>query len=600
MDVARKVVVITGASRGIGADVARGFAEAGARLALCARSVDQLEEVAARVRGIGAEAIVVPTDVEDTASLQAMVDRVTAELGPVDVLVNNAGVDKVWEFPSFPGDHIAWIVKVNLLALITATRLVIPAMVARGQGHIVNMASAAGLAPVPYSTVYSATKHGVVGFSRALRIEMAEHGVGVSVVCPGFVLGEGMFAQHDLTPPKSAGSVELSDVTEGVLSAVRKNKAEMVVAPFTNRLADVVVAISPGVFAQGVRRTGVLDFYRSWARQNARTRGRHQLNFPSFTSSRSGPAKRPNSPRTRNPVTRPARPTVRKATAIAAYRTAAARKAEDAAPSSCSGWTMAARPSTPAPNPATTSNGSAGAGAAGVHRAGTKAKACRATATSPTMAAPTKPGSRCVRSAARLAAVSTRTAPAATITTPAPTPRACAAETRLSPVRASRSHPRARPFTVTTSTTYVAAMATSPSPSKGETIWSLRAKAVARSAAAGMSTTVGSGASTGRRASRSPTPNATASITWIPPKATPAARAGSRRTEAVSARATASTVTPRTTPPRVGNEMPRRDRIRPVPRTREWAPIPRTTALATSSSSAKTTGTDCTPGLRPQ
>src|SRR5206468_465214 len=98
--------VITGASRGIGPDLARGFGEAGARLALCARSVDQLEEVAERVRSLGAEAVTIPADVEDRASLREMVDRVGRDLGPIGVLVNNAGVDKVWDFTKIPVEDI--------------------------------------------------------------------------------------------------------------------------------------------------------------------------------------------------------------------------------------------------------------------------------------------------------------------------------------------------------------------------------------------------------------------------------------------------------------------------------------------------------------
>ena len=269
MDVAGKVVVITGASRGIGADLARGFADAGARLALSARTESQLDEVADRVRSIGGEAVVIPADVEDRSSLQAMVDRVGRELGPIDVLVNNAGVDKVWDFRQIPLEDIEWIARVNLIGLMVATRLVIPQMVERRRGHIVNMSSAAGLAPVPYASIYSATKHGVVGFSRSLRIEMAQHGVGVSVVCPGYVIDDGMFAQHGLKPPRSAGSVTVGDVTEAVLSCVRKNKGEAVVAPVTNRLADVLVAMVPNAFAFGMRLTGVVDFYREWARLNA-------------------------------------------------------------------------------------------------------------------------------------------------------------------------------------------------------------------------------------------------------------------------------------------------------------------------------------------
>ncbi|MFN2590777.1 MAG: SDR family NAD(P)-dependent oxidoreductase [Actinomycetota bacterium] len=273
MELAGKVVVITGASRGIGADLARGFAEAGSRVALCARSTDQLEEVAESVRSLGAEAVVVPLDVEDRTSIQTAVERVRRDLGPIDVLVNNAGVDKVWSFADIAVDDIEWIVRVNLLGLLLTTRLVVPHMVERGRGHVVNMSSAAGLAPVPYGTVYSATKHAVVGFSRSLRIELASRGVAVSVVCPGYVVGEGMFADSGQEAPRAAGAVTVGEVTAATLACVRKNKPEVVVAPVTNRVADLAVAISPSAFAAGMRRTGVVDFYRRWAERNAADAG---------------------------------------------------------------------------------------------------------------------------------------------------------------------------------------------------------------------------------------------------------------------------------------------------------------------------------------
>ncbi len=164
--VAGSVVLVTGASRGLGVDVAQAFAAEGARLALCARSEKELTEVGDRLRGAGAEAAAIPADVGDLEALRALVPEVERQVGPVDVLVNNAGIEKPWDFEALDLQDITNVVTVNLLGAMWLTRLVLPGMIERRRGHVVNMASVAGLVPVPHNTAYSATKHALVGFSR--------------------------------------------------------------------------------------------------------------------------------------------------------------------------------------------------------------------------------------------------------------------------------------------------------------------------------------------------------------------------------------------------------------------------------------------------
>src|SRR5439155_5325386 len=208
-----KVVVITGASRGLGVDMARAFAKEGSRLALAARSGSELEKVRDELTAAGAKAIAVPTDVGDIASLRALVKETESSLGPLDVLVNNAGIEEVCDFETMDLEYMEQMLSVNVLGLMWLTRLVVPSMIARGAGHVCNIASLAGVTPVPHNTVYATTKHAVVGFSRSLRMELADQGVEVSVVCPGFVEG-GMFERWGRQPPKAAGAVTSQQVSD--------------------------------------------------------------------------------------------------------------------------------------------------------------------------------------------------------------------------------------------------------------------------------------------------------------------------------------------------------------------------------------------------
>ncbi len=263
-----KVVLLTGASRGLGVEMARRFAGVGARLALAARSASDLEKVRADMEGRGAKAIAVPADVSDLESLRAMLKEVESALGPVDVLVNNAGIEDVFNFEGTSPERIEQIVQVNLIGPLWLTRLVLPSMIERRTGHICNISSLAGVTPVPHNTVYASTKHGLVGMSRSLRMELEEHGVEVSVVCPGFVEG-GMFEKWGRPALKSAGSVTMEQVADAVLKAVTGNKGEIVVTKGLGKIADVTFAAAPEFAAKMMKRVGGAKFLADQAKINA-------------------------------------------------------------------------------------------------------------------------------------------------------------------------------------------------------------------------------------------------------------------------------------------------------------------------------------------
>lgn len=178
-----KVVIVTGASSGIGAATAREFGQRGARVVLAARRADELEAQVSRITKAGGRAIAVPTDVTDAAQVLQLVERAQETFGQIDVLVNNAGANWGKPFAETSVDEIKNLLDVNLLGMMLLTRAVLPEMQRRRQGMIVSVGSVAS--HVAIEPLYSAAKFGVRGFSLAMRRQLAGSGVSVCLVTPG-------------------------------------------------------------------------------------------------------------------------------------------------------------------------------------------------------------------------------------------------------------------------------------------------------------------------------------------------------------------------------------------------------------------------------
>ncbi len=187
MSLQGQVALVTGASRGVGRAIARRLAREGVKVGLCGRTAGDLQAVAAEIAAEGGRALACPGDVRDHAQVDACVSRVQEVLGVPGILVNNAGLGWYKGFLEHTRDEIDAVLDVNLRGTISMSYAVLPAMLKRGDGHIVNIASDVGRRPIPEMVPYVAAKHAVVGFSHALRREVRTRGVRVSLLTPGLI-----------------------------------------------------------------------------------------------------------------------------------------------------------------------------------------------------------------------------------------------------------------------------------------------------------------------------------------------------------------------------------------------------------------------------
>jgi short-subunit dehydrogenase len=267
--------LLTGAEGGIGPDIVRRLAREGVHLALSGLpdQAEALEALRDEARGLGVRAEVVPADLTQPGELDTLVERAEDAVGPLELLVNNAGVELTAAYAEFEREELEWIVQVNLVAPLVLTRHALRGMRERGKGHVVFMASLAGKMGSPYNHPYSATKFGLVGLTQSLRAEYVNTDISFSVICPGFVAGAGMFARMEHNGdslPFMAATVSAADVATALVDAVVRDRAEVLVTARNVKPVLALQALAPNLAERLLRKTSPDEVFRHMAESRGR------------------------------------------------------------------------------------------------------------------------------------------------------------------------------------------------------------------------------------------------------------------------------------------------------------------------------------------
>ena len=220
MTLAGKVAVVTGASRGLGRAMALALAEAGADLALAARSKPDLEETAHLVEGAGRRALVVPTDVTSYPAVEALIQSAIGQVGRLDIVVNNSGVARIAPLIEWTPAEWKALLDVNLGGVINGCRAAAAHLIAQRAGKVINVSSMLGAVGLPGYTIYSATKGAIVAFTRTLGVEWARHNIQVNAIAPGW------FTTDMSAPAFEGGDARLADRLLRDVPARRRGRPE--------------------------------------------------------------------------------------------------------------------------------------------------------------------------------------------------------------------------------------------------------------------------------------------------------------------------------------------------------------------------------------
>ena len=244
-----RTALVTGASRGIGPLIAAQIARDGGHVVLTGRSATDLKVVAAELAAEGADVTFIPADLTQPGAAEPLVQAVERQRGGIDLLVNNAGGDPLREFHVMTIQENLRTLQINLIAPLALSHAVLPGMLRRGRGHIVNISAMAGRVSFPFTEVYAAAKDGLIGFTRVLRADYHARGVSASVVILGAIRGAGQGQRMlDESGMRASGFMAPAEsVARAVEKAVKKDRAELVIMPGPGRLLRAVMDYFPAL-----------------------------------------------------------------------------------------------------------------------------------------------------------------------------------------------------------------------------------------------------------------------------------------------------------------------------------------------------------------
>jgi short-subunit dehydrogenase len=252
VDLEGKRVLLTGATGGLGRAIASELAGQGARVILSSRKDNELDGLLRSLPGGEDRHSVVVADLAEPGVADELVERA----GDLDGLVANAALPATGRLEHFSAEEVHRALRVNFESPILMARALSPTLVEKGEGHLVFMASLSGKVGSPRASLYNATKFGLRGFAFGLREDLHPHGVGVSIVSPGFVREAGMFADAEMKPPPGLGTTTPEKVAKAVARAIRSNRNEITVAPRRQRLTAEFGYRHPEFAARVQRRGG--------------------------------------------------------------------------------------------------------------------------------------------------------------------------------------------------------------------------------------------------------------------------------------------------------------------------------------------------------
>jgi short-subunit dehydrogenase len=262
---ARQTVLLTGASGGLGTYMAKAFAQRKVKLALVACPGIDLDGLRKSISDAGAEAVALTSDLRDPAQRHEMLTAVRNQLGPIDILVNNAGVEFNSAYHELSEGQIGEVLSVNLEAPMILSRLVLPEMIERRHGHIVNISSLAGKSGPAFQEPYAATKAGLVAFTQSLRATYRGSGVSASVIVPAFVeagIYARLKAKSGCAAPALLSGCSPEQVARAVLRSIEGDVPEIIVSRYPIRPVLALSALSPRLGDWITTRIGVNDFFR--------------------------------------------------------------------------------------------------------------------------------------------------------------------------------------------------------------------------------------------------------------------------------------------------------------------------------------------------